>query len=231
MAQVYNRGSQAGSATAWEEDNIIFINKQKGETKPYYSVLIDHRDFPFIQSHPEAITFLGEGNEVSLYSIPGLDYVSHDDVLPYHATGQEPFKHELFNQFLEPNSTEEGSFTPSANLQQWRDKNCNWLELMEAHTQETSGVRVTVMPFYMGRKELHSGSMVYWWRYNIRLENLSDEQIQLRERHWKIYSLTGRLETVKGKGVIGQEPILSLSQPAFQYSSHVSLRCPSGHMW
>ena len=52
-----------------------------------------------------------------------------------------------------------GSFTPSANLQQWRDKNCNWLELMEAHTQETSGVRVTVMPFYMGRKELHSGSM------------------------------------------------------------------------
>ena len=74
-------------------------------------------------------------------------------------------------------------------------------------------------------------SSVYWWRYNIRLENLSDEQIQLRERHWKIYSLTGRLETVKGKGVIGQEPILSLSQPAFQYSSHVSLRCPSGHMW
>ena len=72
---------------------------------------------------------------------------------------------------------------------------------------------------------------VYWWRYNIRLENLGQEQVQLRERHWKIYSLTGRLETVKGKGVIGQEPILSLSQPAFQYSSHVSLRCPSGHMW
>ena len=40
----------------------------------------------------------------------GLDYVSHDDVLPYHATGQEPFKHELFNQFLEPNSTEEGIY-------------------------------------------------------------------------------------------------------------------------
>ena len=72
---------------------------------------------------------------------------------------------------------------------------------------------------------------VYWWRYNIRLENLSQEQVQLRERHWKIYSLTGRLETVKGKGVIGQEPVLSVSQPAFQYSSHVSLRCPSGHMW
>ena len=148
----------------------MFINKQKGETKPFYSVLIDHRDFPFIvslfalsacvcvcvfdrrlfypqQSHPEAITFLGEGNDVSLYSIPGemvifslsssisiekvyaqiivaiidvntgLDYVSHDDVLPYMATGQEPFKHELFSQFLlKSDSTDEGSEPLSLSL-------------------------------------------------------------------------------------------------------------------
>ena len=40
----------------------------------------------------------------------GLDYVSHDDVLPYVATGPEPFKHELFNQFLlKSDSTEEGA--------------------------------------------------------------------------------------------------------------------------
>ncbi|XP_037515012.1 polymerase delta-interacting protein 2-like [Rhipicephalus sanguineus] len=42
---------------------------------------------------------------------------------------------------------------------------------------------------------------------------------------------TGTLETVRGRGVVGQEPILSKSQPAFQYSSHVSLQAPSGHMW
>ena len=41
-------------------------------------------------------------------------------------------------------------------------------------------------------------------RYNIRLENLSGDRIQLRERHWRIYSLSGTLETVKGRGVIGQ---------------------------
>ena len=28
-----------------------------------------------------------------------------------------------------------------------------------------------------------------------------------------------------------QEPILNSEQPAFQYSSHVSLQAPSGHMW
>ncbi|XP_017864783.1 PREDICTED: polymerase delta-interacting protein 2 [Drosophila arizonae] len=55
--------------------------------------------------------------------------------------------------------------------------------------------------------------------------------VQLRERHWRIFSLSGTLETVRGRGVVGQEPILSPRLPAFQYSSHVSLQAPSGHMW
>jgi len=39
------------------------------------------------------------------------------------------------------------------------------------------------------------------------------------------------LETVRGRGIIGKEPIFSKTQPAFQYTSHVSLQAPSGHMW
>ena len=69
------------------------------------------------------------------------------------------------------------------------------------------------------------------WRYCIRLENLGELAVQLRERHWRIFSLSGTLETVRGRGVVGQEPLLSAQQPAFQYSSHVSLQAPSGHMW
>ena len=47
----------------------------------------------------------------------GLDYVSHDDVLPYMASGQEPFKHELFSQFLQKlDSTEEGGSLPLPSL-------------------------------------------------------------------------------------------------------------------
>lgn len=55
--------------------------------------------------------------------------------------------------------------------------------------------------------------------------------MQLRERHWRIFSLSGTLETVRGRGVVGQEPALTRTLPAFQYSSHVSLQAPSGHMW
>ena len=69
------------------------------------------------------------------------------------------------------------------------------------------------------------------WRYCIRLENLGERTVQLRERNWRIFSLSGTLETVRGRGVVGVEPILSKEQAAFQYSSHVSLQAPSGHMW
>lgn len=72
---------------------------------------------------------------------------------------------------------------------------------------------------------------VHWWRYSIRLENLGQLSVQLRERHWRIFALSGTLETVRGRGVVGQEPILNSRVPAFQYSSHISLQAPSGHMW
>jgi uncharacterized protein affecting Mg2+/Co2+ transport len=56
----------------------------------------------------------------------------------------------------------------------------------------------------------------FQWRYCIRLENLGDLTVQLRERNWRIFSLSGTLETVRGRGVVGQEPVLSKEQPAFQ---------------
>lgn len=85
--------------------------------------------------------------------------------------------------------------------------------------------------FHSGSRSAQ-GTTVHWWRYSIRIENLNlDEPVTLRERHWRIFSLSGTLETVRGKGVVGQEPRLSKEYPAFQYSSHVSLSAPSGHMW
>lgn len=42
------------------------------------------------------------------------------------------------------------------------------------------------------------------WRYCIRIENIGQEEAQLRERHWRIFSLSGTLETVRGRGVVGQ---------------------------
>ncbi|XP_054280360.1 polymerase delta-interacting protein 2 isoform X1 [Macrosteles quadrilineatus] len=203
----------------------------KSKTHTFYQVLIDARDCPFIRAQTEAVTFLGnQDSSRSLYAIPGLDYVAHEDILPYTTTEKQPLQHELFDKFLLYQPDKDPPFGAQDTLRAWQKKNHPWLELSDVHKETTENVRVTVIPFYMGCRDSQTSS-VYWWRYCIRLENLGDMSIQLRERHWRIFSLSGTLETVRGRGVVGQEPVLSRAMPAFQYSSHVSLQAPSGHMW
>ncbi|XP_023222028.1 polymerase delta-interacting protein 2-like isoform X1 [Centruroides sculpturatus] len=203
----------------------------RGHTHCYYQVLIDTRDCPFVRTQTEAVTFLGnQDNSRSLYAIPGLDYVAHEDILPYTSTEKLPIHHELFDKFLAYDSEKDPPFSARETLRAWQEKNHPWLELSDVHKETTENIRVTVIPFYMGRR-IAQNTTVYWWRYCIRLENLGDYVVQLRERHWRIFSLSGSLETVRGRGVVGQEPILSKVQPAFQYSSHVSLQSQCGHMW
>jgi polymerase delta-interacting protein 2 len=51
-----------------------------------FQVLIDSRDCPFVthRSLTESVTYLGNHNEhTRLYTVPGLDYVAHEDILPY----------------------------------------------------------------------------------------------------------------------------------------------------
>jgi polymerase delta-interacting protein 2 len=70
-------------------------------THTFYQVLIDQRDCPFIRAQTEAVTFLGnQDSSRSLYAIPGLDYVAHEDILPYSSGEKSPLQHELFDKFL-----------------------------------------------------------------------------------------------------------------------------------
>ncbi|XP_023297851.2 polymerase delta-interacting protein 2 isoform X1 [Lucilia cuprina] len=223
-----NAAQQASSTSPQDAANTKEV---KGKVHTFYQVLIDSRDCPYIRAQTEAVTFLGnQDSNRSLYAIPGLDYVSHDDIMPYSSAEKNPLHHELFDKFLTYVPDKQPCFEPKDTLKTWQEKNHPWLELSDVHKETTENIRVTVIPFYMGCRETPASS-VYWWRYSIRLENLGNTSVQLRERHWRIFSLSGTLETVRGRGVVGQEPILSPRLPAFQYSSHVSLQAPSGHMW
>ena len=64
---------------------------------------------------------------------------------------------------------------------------------------------------------------LFQWRYCIRIENLGQETVQLRERHWRIFSLAGTLETVRGRGVAGQVRFDGGQQNAFQKFENFSL--------
>lgn len=46
-------------------------------------------------------------------------------------------------------------------LRAWQKKNHPWLELSDVHRESTEGVRVTVIPFYMGCRESQT-TAVYW---------------------------------------------------------------------
>uniref|UniRef100_UPI003AADA737 polymerase delta-interacting protein 2-like isoform X2 n=1 Tax=Centroberyx gerrardi TaxID=166262 RepID=UPI003AADA737 len=233
-ARLYNRDiSPPTTESKPEASGTHSFKELKAKTHTHYQVLIDTRDCLHIsqRSQTEAVTFLASHDDNrALYAIPGLDYVSHEDILPYNSTDQVPIKHDLFKRFFQFDASNAPPFVPKDTLRMWQEKNHLWLELSDVHRETTEKIRVTVIPFYMGMREVQD-SHVYWWRYSIRLENMGDEVVQLRERHWRIFSLSGTLETVRGRGVVGQEPVLSKEQPAFQYSSHVSLQAPSGHMW
>lgn len=55
----------------------------------------------FQRAQTEAVTFLGnQESSRSLYAIPGLDYVAHDDIIPYTSVERVPLQHELFDKFL-----------------------------------------------------------------------------------------------------------------------------------
>lgn len=54
-------------------------------------------------------------------------------------------------------------FIAQETLRAWQKKNHPWLELSDVHRETTEGVRVTVIPFYMGSRESQN-SAVYWVR-------------------------------------------------------------------
>lgn len=211
------------------------INKQPNQFHPYYQVLIDIRDCNYVSSRTqtEAVTFLGHpDNSKSVHSIKGLDYVAHEDIIPYTSHEKHPIQHELHSKLFKLElDTDSNSkvFVPTEVLESWRSKH-PWLELSRVYRETTENVRITVIPFYLGHTII-DGTSFHWWRYCVRLENFGDYSIQLRERHWKIFSPTKMLQTIKGRGVVGVEPLLTKQEPAYQYSSHVNLEDRSGHMW
>lgn len=111
------------------------------------------------------MTFLNPENTRNLYALPGLDYVAHDDIIPYSTQDKSPIQHELFERFLaskeEMSDSDSMVFAPQSTLLAWQEKNHTFLEMSEVHKETTEDIRVTVIPFYMGFKD-QQNTNVYW---------------------------------------------------------------------
>jgi len=70
---------------------------------------------------------------------------------------------------------------------------------------------------------------IYSFSYRITITNTGEVPAQLISRHWLIADAGGRIEQVKGLGVVGHQPLLQPAE-AYQYQSGCRLRTPSGTM-
>jgi ApaG protein len=92
----------------------------------------------------------------------------------------------------------------------------------------THDVEITASPLYAPDRSAPEEGR-YFWTYTIEIVNHGSVQVQLLERTWKITDGAGRLETVRGPGVVGETPVLEPGG-SFRYTSGCALNTASGIM-
>ena len=92
----------------------------------------------------------------------------------------------------------------------------------------TRAVRIRVTPSYL---EAQSDPRAGLWAfaYHVVVTNLGSEPVQLLSRHWVITDANGRVEEVRGPGVIGQQPVIPPGE-SFDYVSGCPLPTAMGTM-
>jgi ApaG protein len=92
----------------------------------------------------------------------------------------------------------------------------------------TRQIRVRVEPrFLEERSDADEGN--FFWSYTIDVFNEGREIVQLKSRFWRITDERGKVEEVRGPGVVGETPIIKPGT-SFTYSSGCPLSTPSGIM-
>ena len=100
--------------------------------------------------------------------------------------------------------------------------------MSDDYTKTTRDIRISVRSFFLADQSRPDEGK-FMWAYRIRIENSGREPVQLLRRTWHITDAHGRTQTVRGAGVIGQQPVLEPGE-TFEYTSGTPLETPSGFM-
>ena len=97
-----------------------------------------------------------------------------------------------------------------------------------AYSAETEGMVVRVQPSFLAAQSDPEAS--HWvWAYQIEIVNLTGSPVQVVARRWTITDAVGRVEEVRGSGVVGEQPVIEPGD-SFAYASGCPLATPSGSM-
>ena len=98
----------------------------------------------------------------------------------------------------------------------------------ENSTAVTDGIRIQVRSTYVADQSVPAAKR-YVFAYTVRIVNEGPEPAQLKTRHWIITDGNGKVEEVRGPGVVGQTPFLRPGEH-FEYTSGCVLQTPRGEM-
>lgn len=92
----------------------------------------------------------------------------------------------------------------------------------------TKGIRITVTTEF--RSDLTQlDKRLFFYNYTIKIENLSNNCVQLISRFWRIVDSLAPTRIVEGKGVIGEQPVLEPGE-IYSYTSGCDLSSAVGYM-
>ncbi len=89
-------------------------------------------------------------------------------------------------------------------------------------------IRVDVDTSYLAEQS-SPGERRYVFSYTITIRNEGNVPARLLTRHWIITDSNGKVQEVRGEGVVGEQPYLKPGQ-GFRYSSGAVLETPVGAM-
>ena len=96
------------------------------------------------------------------------------------------------------------------------------------YTKTTKRINITVNPYYL-EDQSEPDEHHFVWAYQVTINNLGKERVQLKNRFWQITDSNGIKHEVRGEGVVGEHPILNPGEK-FEYTSGTPLSTPSGFM-
>ncbi|MGD0908969.1 MAG: Co2+/Mg2+ efflux protein ApaG [Candidatus Acidiferrales bacterium] len=92
----------------------------------------------------------------------------------------------------------------------------------------TRNIRVRVQSQYDPSRSNPNHSQ-WFFLYTVNVTNEGSETVQLMSRHWIITDGMGKIEEVRGPGVVGKQPVLAPGE-SFEYTSGCPLTTPFGSM-
>jgi ApaG protein len=101
-------------------------------------------------------------------------------------------------------------------------------EATQTSTTVTQGIRVIVRARYLPAESFPMGRR-YVFTYSVRIANEGRRSAQLRSRHWIVTDAAGKVEEVRGPGVVGKQPLIGPGEH-FEYTSGCVLETPTGQM-